>query len=73
EIISLLGLHNQLQPLSRCLECNTPLEGVSKEEIDHLLEPLTRKYYTTFSQCPSCSKIYWPGSHVDKMLALLSS
>ncbi|MEN8258097.1 MAG: Mut7-C RNAse domain-containing protein, partial [Thermodesulfobacteriota bacterium] len=25
EIISLLGLHNQLQPLSRCLECNTPL------------------------------------------------
>ncbi len=71
EIINLLDLHDQMQPLSRCLECNSPLEEISKAEIAHLLEPLTRKYYQEFSRCPSCAKIYWPGSHVEKMLMLL--
>ncbi len=71
EVINLLNLHDQMRPLSRCLECNTLLERVAKEEIDHLLEPLTRKYYRQFSRCPICAKLYWPGSHVEKMLKLL--
>ncbi|MBU0680751.1 MAG: Mut7-C ubiquitin/RNAse domain-containing protein [Proteobacteria bacterium] len=72
EVLNLLNLHGQMQPLSRCLECNTHLEQVAKEEIDHLLEPLTRKYYQEFSRCPACAHLYWPGSHVKKMLALLA-
>jgi uncharacterized protein with PIN domain len=53
-------------------KCNTPLKEVAKKEIAHLLEPLTRKYYQEFSRCPACAQLYWPGSHVKKMLALLT-
>lgn len=72
EIINLLGIAEEMDPLSRCLECNSPLQRVAKEEINHLLEPLTRTYYEEFSRCPACHKIYWPGSHVDKMRVLLA-
>ncbi len=55
-------------PMSRCLVCNDILRKVPKEKILHRLEPLTRKYYTTFKECPACRKIYWPGSHHDRMM-----
>jgi uncharacterized protein with PIN domain len=72
EIINLLALHGQMHPFSRCLLCNCPLKPVAKEQIIHLLEPLTKRYYNDFSQCPDCEKLYWPGSHVKKMLPLLT-
>lgn len=72
EVINLLALHGQMQPFSRCLLCNHLLQPVAKEQIDHLLEPLTKIYYYDFSQCPACARLYWPGSHVKKMLPLLT-
>ena len=56
------------KPMSRCLVCNGILSQVPKEKILHRLEPLTRKYYTTFKECSLCRKIYWPGSHHDRMI-----
>jgi len=51
--------------------CNSPLQPVAKEEINHRLQPLTRKYYKFFSRCPGCRRIYWPGSHLNGMRQLL--
>jgi uncharacterized protein with PIN domain len=70
EVIDLLGLENKLQPFKRCLECNSLLVPVAKQDILHRLEPLTRKYYRTFSRCPVCDKIYWAGSHIEDMRRL---
>lgn len=56
------------KPMSRCLVCNEILLQVPKEKILSRLEPLTRKYYTRFKECSSCRKIYWPGSHHDRMI-----
>jgi len=56
------------KPMSRCLVCNEILLQVPKEKIMHRLEPLTRKYYSTFKECSLCRKIYWPGSHHDRMI-----
>lgn len=67
EVIHLLGLGNRLQPFTRCLECNTLLQAVAKQDVLHRLEPLTRKYYQTFSLCPTCDRVYWAGSHVEEM------
>ncbi len=67
EVISLLGLGSKLAPFTRCMECNGKLQAVAKEEIVHLLQPLTKKYYSAFSICSNCRKIYWPGSHLEKM------
>jgi uncharacterized protein with PIN domain len=72
EIVHLYGLYGMLRPFSRCMQCNTLLVSVEKEAIMNRLEPLTRKYYHTFHLCPACDKIYWPGSHREKMAQLLA-
>lgn len=72
EIIHLYGLQTRLRPFSRCMQCNTPLIRVEKETVMDRLEPLTRKYYHKFHRCPGCDRIYWPGSHREKMAQLLA-
>jgi len=71
EILELFGGTAAPNPLSRCLECNTLLQPVRKEDILHRLEPLTIEYFSLFSLCPHCDKIYWHGTHVDRMLQSL--
>jgi uncharacterized protein with PIN domain len=71
EVITLLGLQERAQPLSRCLNCNASLQPVAKQAVLHRLEPLTIRYFETFVQCTQCDQVYWPGSHVDRMYARL--
>jgi len=68
EVVTLYGLTDRLQPFSRCLHCNTLLVPVTKKEILGRLEPLTRKYYDDFKLCPNCRRIYWAGSHQERIL-----
>ncbi len=72
EVVHLFGLKELMQPFSRCMRCNGLLQVVAKEQISDRLEPLTKKYYNFFQQCRHCRQIYWPGSHRDKLLSLLS-
>ncbi len=72
EIVNLYGLQDQLRPFSRCIVCNGLLTRVEKESIIDRLLPLTKKYYHRFHQCTGCNKIYWHGSHLDKMTARLN-
>jgi len=48
---------------------------VEKAVIEHRLEPKTRLYYEDFHHCIDCDRIYWQGSHFEKInrwLATLS-
>lgn len=60
-----------LSLFSRCLDCNGNLVRVSREDVLHLLEPLTRKYYNEFSRCAECEKVYWKGTHYERMLKII--
>lgn len=71
EVVRRLDLSSRLAPFTRCLRCNGRLVAVSKDEVDDELEPLTRRYYDEFSRCTQCRQIYWPGSHHQKMVALV--
>ena len=72
EVTRLFGVRDLSHPFSRCLECNMPLEPVAKREILPRLEPLTICYVDLFSICRGCDRIYWEGSHVEKMGLLLA-
>ena len=63
DVVRLFQLEKLIAPYRRCIKCNGLLMEVDKVKIDHLLEPLTRKYYSSFHQCDSCSQVYWQGSH----------
>jgi uncharacterized protein len=71
EVVSRFRLFEQIRPFRRCLRCNHGLQPVSKEEILHRLESLTKAYYNDFHLCPSCDQIYWKGSHYERMLVFL--
>jgi len=71
EIVRLYDLSSMIKPLSRCIPCNGLLVPVNKESILPRLEPLTRKYYDSFTMCEQCQKIYWPGSHQEKIVAFI--
>lgn len=63
EVCRRFDLLDDINPFSRCPNCNGVLQAVSKEEIIDQLEPLTKKHFEDFSQCPDCGQIYWAGSH----------
>lgn len=65
-----LGIDTHLfsiNPFSRCPSCNGFLETADKNSLLHRLEPKTRLYYRDFFLCGSCGKIYWRGSHAEKL------
>ncbi len=73
EVIRNFELKNFMKPFSRCLECNGVLVEVSKDEIDSKLPERTREYYTEFRRCPGCGRIYWEGSHYERMKKFLEN
>jgi uncharacterized protein with PIN domain len=67
EVLKRFDLAQQANPFSRCTVCNAFIEPVEKEKIiDHLL-PQVRASYTDFWRCTGCHRIYWQGSHYDKI------
>ena len=56
-----------LRPFSRCMRCNEPLRPVAKADVLHLLPPMVRVEQQSFSRCPRCPRLYWPGSHWQRM------
>jgi uncharacterized protein with PIN domain len=67
EVIEAFDLKGRIDPFSRCLECNELLDEVRKEEISGKLPARTREYFRRFRQCPACKRIYWEGSHYERM------
>jgi uncharacterized protein with PIN domain len=72
EAAALFAITSLEKPLVRCLQCNALLQPVSKQTILPRLEPLTSRYFTVFTICPCCDRIYWHGSHAEKMSGLLA-
>lgn len=73
EVLALFGIAALPRALTRCLDCNGLLEPVAKSDILHRLEPLTIRYFEEFHRCRSCDRIYWAGSHVDRMRRTLAA
>ena len=67
EVMRRFDLFSVIAPFTRCLRCNALLEKVEKAEVIEKLEPLTRIHYEQFRRCTGCRRIYWPGSHFDKL------
>ena len=67
EVIRRFNLKNALQPFSRCMHCNGPLHSVEKDAISQHLPPRTKMYFNEYWQCEGCQKVYWKGSHYERM------
>ena len=54
-------------PLSRCAVCNSVVDTVSPAQIADRVPPYILRTHREFRRCPGCGRVYWPGSHLDKM------
>lgn len=71
EVVERFALREHVRPFRRCLACNGLLEPVPKAEIAHLLQPLTKQYFDEFHRCRQCGRIYWQGSHYQRLERLV--
>lgn len=73
EVIGRFDLKSSARPFGLCMECNTALEKITAREAEPFIENGTRENYREFLRCPSCHRIYWEGSHFERMEKLVRS
>lgn len=73
EIMARLALSNSINPFSRCLECNTPLQAIAKSQVLPRLPPIVQTSHKHFTHCSRCDRVYWEGSHWQRMRHLLDA
>ncbi|MEO0128804.1 MAG: Mut7-C RNAse domain-containing protein [candidate division WOR-3 bacterium] len=72
-VIKHFNLADQLHFFSRCLRCNELLINVLKEDIKNFIPFYTYKNFNEFARCPKCQRIYWKGSHYEKMIQIINN
>jgi len=67
------SLKADMKPFTLCMVCNHPIHPVAKEDIIDKIPPDSAQYYDQFHQCESCARIFWRGSHHERMQGLIDS
>lgn len=64
QVLSELGLTpDSSRFFSRCLECNVPVQPLARADAAGRVPDYTLDTAESFTQCPRCGKVFWPGSH----------
>lgn len=72
EILNRLDLWDDIKPFTRCLTCNSEIREI-KEKSDEFnsiyseLPPNVKSWCKEISKCIGCNKVYWKGTHYDKL------
>jgi len=70
EVVDRLQLMASARPFTRCLHCNLPLIFIDKEAVADRLPARVAALYQRYSWCEGCDRIYWEGSHWQRMRQL---
>jgi uncharacterized protein len=71
EIFDRLDLRRSIRPFTLCLHCNAPLHAIDKALALERIPPRSAAIYQHFSTCDVCQRVFWEGSHWQRMRALL--
>lgn len=68
EVVAVLRLEPRgAEWFSRCLECNTLLESRSPDTVRGRVPERVFATHAEFVECAACGRVYWAGSHFDRM------
>ena len=68
QVVRELGIgQRDAKPFSRCLACNRVISPVDKEAVKTRVPAYVWQRHRTFHGCAQCQRIYWAGSHHDRM------
>ena len=71
EVAARYGLGPLARPFTLCLHCNLVLEAIDRRAVTHRVPENVLSLHRTFSHCRGCDRVYWPGSHYERMRAAL--
>jgi len=71
QIVTRLGLASAIRLFSRCPVCNALLVPLPEDEARPRVPPRVAERHHTFAHCPECDRVYWEGSHTERMRARL--
>ena len=60
------------EALTRCIECNSEPEPRGAEMVAERVPPYVRHTQSRYSECPRCSRIYWAGTHWQRIREVLA-
>jgi len=73
-VVRALGLAVDESALfTRCILCNAPVVEAPAEDVRGLVPPYVHRTQTRFVRCPSCGRIYWAATHVERARRWLRS
>lgn len=73
EIVTRLQLAGATRPFTRCLRCNLVLVAATRQAVRALVPATVAAAHDTFSRCPGCGRVYWPGGHYRRMAQIVES
>jgi uncharacterized protein with PIN domain len=71
QVIEAFSLDLSEKLFTRCVRCNSLLESLPKVDVKDQVPPYVYATQEKFSACKKCRHIYWPATHLEKMLAEL--
>jgi uncharacterized protein with PIN domain len=72
EVARRYGIAQHMRPFALCLHCNLPLESAPPDAVAEHVPERIREHYHAFMQCPGCRRVYWEGSHWERMRSVLA-
>ncbi len=73
QVATELNLDYRQRQFTRCLECNQTLLPRSKEDVKELVPPYVFRTQAQYMQCPNCLRVYWRGTHWQRMKTALEA
>jgi uncharacterized protein with PIN domain len=67
EVVRALELARDIEPYTRCMECNGELQEVERSAVARSVPLQVFLVYRAFRQCRRCHRVYWKGSHLRRL------
>lgn len=67
EVSERYGLVGRARPFTLCLRCNLPLRTADRQDVARRVPDAVLALHQAFSHCAGCDRIYWPGTHYQRM------
>jgi hypothetical protein len=71
EVVQALDLAGRIRPFARCMECNGGLEDADRRSVLDRVPASVAREQTRFRTCSACRRVYWRGSHYDRLARLV--
>jgi uncharacterized protein with PIN domain len=73
EVVDRFALNEVVKPFSRCMVCNERLATASPEAVAERVPAAVAQRHREFRACPGCGRVYWQGSHHQRLERLVEA